>query len=118
MILYSGFWYANQTLVGVNDENHVPNVFQLYQNYPNPFNPSTTIKYSIPSNLNSSNGGTLVTLKIYDLLGREVKLLVNEEKSPGFYEVNFNAANLASGIYLYRIKADNFVVTKKMILLK
>ncbi len=116
--IYSGFWYANQTLVGVNDENLVPNVFQLYQNYPNPFNPSTTIKYSIPSNLNSSKDGTLVTLKIYDLLGREVELLVNEEKSPGFYKVNFNAANLASGIYLYRIKADNFVVTKKMILLK
>ena len=116
--LYSGFWYANQTLVGVNDENLVPNVFQLYQNYPNPFNPSTTIKYSIPSNLNSSKDGTLVTLKIYDLLGREVELLVNEEKSPGFYEVNFNASNLASGIYLYRIKAENFVVTKKMILLK
>ena len=118
MNIYSGFWYANQTLVGVNDENLVPNVFQLYQNYPNPFNPSTTIKYSIPSNLNSSKDGALVTLKIYDLLGREVELLVNEEKFPGFYEVNFNASNFASGIYLYRIKANNFVVTKKMILLK
>ncbi len=102
----------------MNDKNLVPNVFQLYQNYPNPFNPSTRIKYSIPSNPNSSKGGSLVILKIYDLLGREVELLVNEEKSPGFYEVNFNAANLASGIYLYRIQADNFVVTKKMILLK
>ncbi len=116
--LYSGFWYVNQTLVDVNDKNKVPNIFQLYQNYPNPFNPSTTIQYSIPSNKNSSEGATLVTLKIYDLLGREVETLVNEQKLPGFYEIKFSAANLSSGVYFYRIKAANFVETKKMILLR
>ena len=87
------------------------NSFLLSQNYPNPFNPSTTIKYSIP------NTGD-VSIKVFDVLGKEVVTLVNEEKPTGEYEVKFNAANLTCGIYFYQLKADNFVETKKMILLR
>ena len=89
----------------------IPTVYALEQNYPNPFNPATTIKYSIAKQSN-------VTLKVYDMLGSEIATLVNEEKPAGVYEINFNASNLASGIYFYKIQAGSFVETKKMILLK
>ncbi len=85
--------------------------FQLYQNYPNPFNPVTVIRYDIPS-------ASFVTLKVYDVLGREVARLVNEEKQPGRYQVLFNASRFSSGIYFYRMKAGSFVKTNKLILLK
>ena len=88
-----------------------PKEFLLQQNYPNPFNPSTSIQYEI-------NSMQFVTIKVYDLLGREVVTLVNEEKPTGKYEVNFNASNLTSGVYFYRIQAGDFVETKKMIYLK
>jgi hypothetical protein len=88
-----------------------PDDFSLFQNYPNPFNPSTNIEFRI------ADFG-LVTLKVYDILGREIATLVNEEKNAGTYTVTFNASNLASGIYYYQIRAGNFVQTKKMILLK
>jgi predicted nucleotidyltransferase len=91
--------------------NKLPTEYELIQNYPNPFNPSTTIRYSI---INPE----LVRIKIYDILGREVKTLVNELKQTGNYEVQFDASGLASGIYLYRIESGSFVQTKKMILLK
>jgi hypothetical protein len=94
-------------------ENHslIPEEFNLYQNYPNPFNPSTTIIYEIPER-------HLVSIAVYDLLGREVAVLINEEKSAGEYEVEFNGSELSSGIYFYQLKAGSFVETKKMILLK
>ena len=85
--------------------------YQLSQNHPNPFNPTTTINYSIEST-------GLVTLKVYDMLGTEIASLVNERKEPGNYSVTFNATNLPSGIYVYRLAADKFVETKKLILLK
>jgi hypothetical protein len=88
-----------------------PSRYNLKQNYPNPFNPSTTIKYQIPEL-------SFVTLIVYDVLGNEVATLVNEEKPLGNYEVEFNAINLPSGIYFYRLQAGNFVETKKMILMK
>jgi hypothetical protein len=88
-----------------------PTEFYLSQNYPNPFNPTTKIKFTI-SDLR------FTTLKVYDVLGREVTTLVNEEKQPGVYEVEFNAGNLASGIYYYQLKAGEFLETKKMILTK
>jgi hypothetical protein len=96
----------------------LPEQFSLEQNYPNPFNPSTTIRYSIPASLNPSKGGTLVTLNVYDVLGNEVATLVNEEKPAGSYEVNFNAAELPSGVYFYELKAGSFTQTKKLILLR
>jgi hypothetical protein len=84
---------------------------RLSQNYPNPFNPKTTISYS----LSKANN---VTLKIYDVLGREVASLVNEFKSEGWYTVQFDASALASGIYFYRLHAGNFVETKKLVVAK
>ena len=88
-----------------------PEEFELYNNYPNPFNPSTTIRYSIPE-------ASFTTLKIYNALGKEVAGLVNDIKSAGTYEVEFNASYLPGGIYIYTIQAGSFKETKKMILLK
>jgi glycosidase len=99
-------------IVSVDDELiSQPEDYNLYQNYPNPFNPSTTIRYSI---INPD----VVKIKIYDVLGREVRTLVNEFKQAGTYELQFSANGLASGIYLYRIESGKFIKTKKMILLK
>jgi chitinase len=91
----------------------VPSEFQLEQNYPNPFNPSTNIGYGV-----SGLGSSMVTLKVYDMLGREVATLVDEQKSPGTYQVSFNGAGLASGCYVYRLAANGTVATKTMMLLK
>jgi len=98
--------------VGVEDENNfVADDFSLEQNYPNPFNPSTSIQYRVSSLSN-------VSLKVYDVLGKEVATLVNEQKPAGTYEVEFNAAGLSSGIYFYKLQAGSLVETKKMILLR
>ncbi|NOS86766.1 MAG: T9SS type A sorting domain-containing protein [Ignavibacteria bacterium] len=100
-----------QVLVGGIQTIEIPNYYSLAQNYPNPFNPTTSIKYSVPKTVN-------VSLKIYDLLGKEVATLVNETKQPGFHTADFNASNLASGIYFYRIDAGEFTSVKKMMLVK
>ena len=102
----------------VKSENEIVSNFELFQNYPNPFNPSTKIKYTIPSNIILSEAKNLVTLKVYDLLGREVATLVNEYKPAGLYEIEFNATNFSSGIYYYQLKAGEFATAKKMILIK
>lgn len=94
-----------------NEKNISPFNFNLSQNYPNPFNPSTAISYQL-------SAVSQTTLKVYDILGREITTLVNELQKPGSYIVNFNASNLPSGIYFYQLKADNYLSTKKMILLK
>jgi hypothetical protein len=91
--------------------NSTPKEFSLSQNYPNPFNPNTKIAFDIPAQ-------EFVAIKVYDILGREVKSLLNETKSPGNYEINFNGDELPSGTYIYQIRAGSFVETKKMILLK
>ncbi len=107
-----GIAYGDTTTVDVeNEEDELPKDFYLSQNYPNPFNPETTIKYSIPAL-------TYVEIKVYDLLGKEIETLVNKEQNAGTYYVEFNGNNLASGLYLYRIKAGNFMQAKKMYLLK
>jgi hypothetical protein len=93
------------------DLTKIPLQFNLCQNYPNPFNPSTLIRYELPRQ-------SLVTLKIYDILGREVAILVNEQKPAGRYETRFDGKSLSSGVYFYRIKAGDFVQTKKMVLAK
>src|SRR5690606_19838215 len=95
----------------VIDVSEQVNSFELYQNYPNPFNPSTKIKYSL-------NESSNVSIKVYDVLGNELAVLVNDFKPAGAYEVNFNGENLSSGIYYYTITAGNFTSTKKMMLLK
>ncbi|HQY51061.1 MAG TPA: T9SS type A sorting domain-containing protein [Ignavibacteria bacterium] len=99
-------------ITGVNNNvTSIANDYSLSQNYPNPFNPSTKIAYSIPTN-------GLVTLKIYNILGKEVQTLVSEVKSAGSYEVSFNAASLSSGVYFYKLESGDFIDTKKMFLLK
>ena len=114
-IMSDGWTYwkdtVSQVVTGVDDIKQAPLSYDLSQNYPNPFNPSTTIKYSVPR-------AAFVSLKVYDVLGREVAHLVNVEKSAGNYEVEWNAENFASGIYLYKIQTGNFTQTKKMILMR
>ena len=89
----------------------VPSTYALDQNYPNPFNPSTTISYALPADAH-------VTLKVYDVLGKEVRTLVNEDSKAGTYETRFDASGLAGGVYLYRLQADGFVQSRKLMLLK
>lgn len=100
-------------ITNIKEDNNisVPNKFELTQNYPNPFNPVTSIKYQVSSI-------SQVVLKVYDLLGKEVAVLVNEEKPAGRYEVMFDASSLSSGVYFYQIQAGEFVQTKKMILIR
>ncbi|MCC6254747.1 MAG: T9SS type A sorting domain-containing protein, partial [Ignavibacteriaceae bacterium] len=83
--------------------------FNLFQNFPNPFNPITTIKYDLPASLNPSKGGTLVNLVIYDILGRSVKVLVNEIQQAGRYEVQFDASDLSSGVYIYQLISEKYM---------
>jgi hypothetical protein len=106
-----GAFYYNYT-VTVYDRSYLPPAqFLLLQNYPNPFNPNTNIKYQIP-------GANHVTLKVYDVLGREVATLVKEVKQPGTYTAQWDASGVASGVYLYRLQAGSFVETKKLLLLR
>ncbi len=112
------------------EEEIFPTEYSLSQNYPNPFNPTTTIEYTIPTpplvpprhtELDEVKGreiGGVVTLKIYDILGCEVKTLVNKEQGPGYYSVEFNSSGFASGIYFYRIQTKDFNDVKKMLILK
>ncbi len=105
----------------IDDNTDQPNTFYLHQNYPNPFNPTTTIKFTIPPVTLSGVEGSLVTLKVYDVLGTEITVLVNEESATdgaGSYEVEWDASRFSSGIYFYQINAGSFIDTKKMLLLR
>ena len=105
-------WYENLSIVGIDDERAgLPTEFTLSQNHPNPFNPLTTIEYSTPRSGD-------VSLIIFNLLGEEVAKLVDEAIPPGRHTVFWNASNLPSGIYFYRLQAGDFVLTRKMVLLK
>ena len=98
--------------VSVRVENHlVPDSPELYQNYPNPFNPITTIFYRLPKTAR-------ITIKIYDLLGREVKTVYSGKKQAGKHKLVFNAENLASGIYIYRLQSKEFTKSRKLLLIK
>jgi len=113
-ITTDGCYFMNEYIhidVEEDIDSHQPYVFSLKHNYPNPFNPNTKINYSIPSQ-------SFVTLKVFDVLGRELRTLINKEQPLGNYEVEFNASGLTSGIYFYRIQAGQFVDTKKMLLVK
>jgi hypothetical protein len=99
------------TSVRMTSENVMPSKFSLMQNYPNPFNPSTNFRFTVASS-------QLVSLKIYDVLGREVETLVHEQMNPGTYTVQWNARNISSGVYFYRLQSGNFVQTMKLMLLK
>ncbi len=108
---WSDIWRFRTMLTSVEQIPGIPTVFALKQNYPNPFNPATTILFSIPEQ-------THVSLRVYDLLGREVEVLIDEAVSPGEYRATFNGAKYSSGVYLYRLIAGGYVETRKMSLLK
>jgi hypothetical protein len=99
-------------LTDVSDNiNQIPQKYVLYQNYPNPFNPNTKISWQMPE-------AGFVTIVIYDVLGRQIKILVNEYKQPGIHEITFNADELSSGVYYYQLKTDNYTSTNKMMVMK
>ena len=109
-------WHYSIPNVSLVEHNSLPNKFILHQNYPNPFNPITTLRYDLPEN-------SLVSITIYDIMGREVKSLINQTQNAGFKSIIWNAKNdygkpVSAGVYLYQIQADEFVQTKKMVLLK
>lgn len=106
-----GYTWIDDEVTGVNDNPNLVNTFDLKQNYPNPFNPSTKIQYSIAE-------PGLVSIKVFDILGRQIADLVNEQQSAGSYTVDFNAQNLSAGVYFYRIDSGTFQASRKMILLK
>ena len=112
-IIQAGFWYQSGGLLTAveQDLDVLPVKFRLDQNFPNPFNPTTTIRFAIPK-------PAFVILKLYDLHGREVTTLVNREMSSGEFDVVFDATGLASGVYFYRIQAEEFTQFKKLMLLK
>ena len=118
---YKGYWgiFLGDTNIIVTDvESEIastPENFHLYQNYPNPFNPVTKIKYVIARGTKQSQH---ITLKVYDILGKEIATLIDKEQNAGKYEIEFDASHLSSGVYFYQLRAKSFVVTKKMILLR
>jgi len=126
--IHNGFWGSDVTLqyksydqlVGIK-ESKFPSGFELHQNYPNPFNPVTTIQYSIPGNVETLQA---TSLRVYDILGREVAVLVNQKLAAGNYEVKFDASHteqgrsMASGVYLYKLQSGSFIQTKKFVLMK
>jgi hypothetical protein len=111
MWLVKGDEYGNITSLGNMITSVIPASFALFQNYPNPFNPSTTITYDLPA-------ASRVGLKLFNILGQEVRTLVEEVQPPGHYSVILDARNLASGVYFYRLDAASFVATKKLLFLK
>ena len=111
--IYSAFAFIGTPsgVASVPEGQVIPGKFRLEQNYPNPFNPSTTIRYELPR---ASN----VRVSVFDMLGREVSVVVNERRDAGVHEVKFDASELASGVYLYRLQAGEFVQTRKLVLLQ
>ena len=106
--------YSNEVaaiLTDVRAEGGIPTEFALNQNYPNPFNPSTSIKFAVPKISN-------VKIAVYDIAGREIATIVDEQMNAGYYSIQWNASNIASGIYFYKLQTEDFVNVKKMILLR
>ena len=115
---FSTTWKFTTGLIGVTQlSTEIPVEFKLHNNYPNPFNPVTKIKFDIPAS-HSEGGAINVRIIIYDILGKEISVLVNEKLQPGFYETDWNASNYPSGFYLCRIIAGEFIAVKKLVLLK
>ncbi|MCE1165859.1 MAG: T9SS type A sorting domain-containing protein, partial [Bacteroidetes bacterium] len=98
-------------LTGITNNTGAPDAFSLYQNYPNPFNPSTKISFDIP-------GDAYVSLKVFDILGREAASLIDGKMSRGYHEVSFDASGLAGGVYFYKLSAGNYSGVKRMVLSK
>jgi hypothetical protein len=115
-LIYSKLWFDeikifNPNISIVAENQLLPTAYELKQNYPNPFNPSTLIQFHLPVR-------SFVSLKVYDILGREVALLLNETKEAGNHELKFSSDNLPSGLYVYRLDAENFSSVRKMMLVK
>ena len=108
---FSDVWSFGVVVTGIEEEEIPPTVCSLSQNYPNPFNPSTTIRYGLPDK-------THVRLEVFNLLGQSVALLVDGEQEAGYHTAGFEARTLASGVYIYRLNANTFVQTKRLLLLK
>jgi hypothetical protein len=113
---YAGYgptnlYFNQESLTDVDGVSEVANAFRLDQNYPNPFNPSTTIRYALTQR-------AVVTMSVYNMLGQEVAVLRNAEEEAGYHAVRFDAAGLASGVYWYRLTADNYTETRKMLLVR
>jgi hypothetical protein len=104
-------WNEIKLIVGVNEENPFPTAYVLNQNYPNPFNPSTTIEFELPK-------ASQVSLKIYDITGREVATLVEGNRAAGSYSVPFSASDLSSGVYFYKLQAGDFFAVRKLVIVK
>ena len=107
--------YSNSVL-SILVNNHIPDTYYLFQNYPNPFNPVTTFRYNLPED-------ELVNITIYDIIGRQIKTLINSSQTAGYKSIQWNATNstgqsVSAGVYLFKIQAGNFSQTKKMVLLK
>ena len=113
ILKYSNSNFPNSILTSVKELPYIANNFRLDQNYPNPFNPSTRIKYSVSSN-------SWVAIKVYNILGKEIAVILNEQEHPGEYVVDFHAGkyNLTSGVYFYKLTAGGNTLVKKMLLLK
>jgi hypothetical protein len=101
----------NFILTGVNGDHFSPMTFELRQNFPNPFNPATTIQFQIPNS-------ALTTLRVYDILGREISTILNQDLNAGVHKINWDSAHVASGVYFYRLASGKYVDTKKMIVAK
>jgi len=116
--MQSSVWRRPLSQITANQNNgtELPSVLSLSQNYPNPFNPTTKIRFAIPSNVKGETSN--IKLTVFDALGREIEILVNESLKPGIYEADWNAKNLTSGVYFYRLITDGFAETKKMLLIK
>jgi hypothetical protein len=116
----AGFWGDGAVILDVGEPppSKIPGAFALRQNYPNPFNPTTRITYDVPEQRNAEGEATEVHLVVYDLLGREVAVLVHEQMTPGSHAVQFDAHALATGVYVYRMSAGTFVQTRRMMLVK
>ena len=112
----SGNFTITNNTTSVNNLKSLPQTFALFQNYPNPFNPTTKISFTIPNPGDVNNGLTI--LKIYNILGKELATLINGNLAPGKHEIEFNADNLPSGVYLYRLSYKNFSQSKKMTVIK
>ena len=108
---YRLFEQGIKTVTLINEQKEMPGCYLLMQNYPNPFNPTTKISFSIPK-------FTHVTLKVFDVIGREISSLLNKDFNAGKYEVEFNGKELSSGVYFYTLMADDFIETKKLLLMK
>jgi hypothetical protein len=109
--LQVGLSGKGKTIVGIEDQSELPKVYTLYPAYPNPFNPATTISFDLPKS-------SKVTLKVFNILGEEVATLVSDRLSAGSHSYKWDASSLASGVYMYRLQAGNYVETKKMVLMK